>query len=91
MTNILRVFNILLEYACKTDYRSILTTLTEDHKTEIAEIQEQLDKVKKEYSSKLSEAVNNEQALSEEITRFKREMLEEKDKRMRIENESLGS
>ena len=65
------MYNILLEYACKTDYKSILKTLTEDHKSEIVQIQNELDNVKKEYSQKLNDALENERILSEEISKYK--------------------
>lgn len=45
ITNVWKVFAILLEYCCRTDYRMLISEISKEHKSE-------LDKLDKDYQSK---------------------------------------
>lgn len=45
ITNIWKVFSILLEYCCRTDYRMLISEITKENKAE-------LDKLDREYQAK---------------------------------------
>ena len=48
ITNIWKVFAILLEYCCRTDYRMLISEISKEHKSE-------LDKLDREYQIKFQE------------------------------------
>ena len=48
ITNIWKVFAILLEYCCRTDYRMLISEISKEHKAE-------LDKLDKDYQKKAEE------------------------------------
>ena len=60
ITNIWKVFAILLEYCCRTDYRMLISEISKEHKAEL----EQLDK---DYQKKSEEQANNEKVLKENL------------------------
>lgn len=41
ITNIWKVFSILLEYCCKTDYRMLIAEISKAHKDELEKLEEQ--------------------------------------------------
>ena len=60
ITNIWKVFAILLEYCCRTDYRMLISEISKEHKAYL----EQLDQ---EYQKKSEEQANNEKVLKENL------------------------
>lgn len=58
ITNIWKVYSILLEYCCRTDYRMLISEISKEHKSE-------LDKLDREYQIKFQEQANNERILKE--------------------------
>ena len=60
ITNIWKVFSILLEYCCKTDYRMLIAEISKEHKNE-------LEKVEKEMQSKFFDQQENEKLLKQNI------------------------
>ena len=60
ITNIWKVFAILLEYCCRTDYRMLISEISKEHKAE-------LDKLDKDYQKKSEEQANNEKVLKENL------------------------
>ena len=58
ITNIWKVFAILLEYCCRTDYRMLISEISKEHKAE-------LDKLDRDYQKKAEEQANNEKVLKE--------------------------
>ena len=48
ITNIWKVFAILLEYCCRTDYRMLISEISKEHKLE-------LDKLDRDYQKKAEE------------------------------------
>lgn len=60
ITNIWKVFAILLEYCCRTDYRMLISEISKEHKHE-------LDILDKEYQKKSEEQANNEKVLKENL------------------------
>ena len=87
ITNIWKVFAILLEYCCKTDYRMLISEISKEHKAEL----ENLDK---EYAKKSEEQANNEKVLKENLDtqqkmceELQREMMNEKQMRLKLEED----
>ena len=60
ITNIWKVFAILLEYCCRTDYRMLISEISKEHKVE-------LDKLDRDYQKKAEEQANNEKVLKENL------------------------
>ena len=60
ITNIWKVFSILLEYCCKTDYRMLIAEISREHKNE-------LDQVEREMQAKFFEQQENERLLKNNI------------------------
>ena len=60
ITNIWKVFAILLEYCCRTDYRMLISEISKEHKAE-------LDKLDRDYQKKSEEQANNEKVLKENL------------------------
>jgi hypothetical protein len=58
ITNIWKVFAILLEYCCRTEYRMLISEISKEHKAE-------LDKIDEEYQAKFQEQANHEKILRE--------------------------
>ena len=87
ITNIWKVFAILLEYCCRTDYRMLISEISKEHKAEL----EQLDR---EYQKKSEEQANNEKVLKENLDtqqkmceELQREMMNEKQMRLKLEED----
>ena len=87
ITNIWKVFAILLEYCCRTDYRMLISEISKEHKAEL----EQLDK---DYQKKSEEQANNEKVLKENLDmqqklceELQREMMNEKQMRLKLEED----
>lgn len=87
ITNIWKVFAILLEYCCRTDYRMLISEISKEHKAEL----EQLDR---DYQKKSEEQANNEKVLKENLDtqqkmceELQREMMNEKQMRLKLEED----
>ena len=87
ITNIWKVFAILLEYCCRTDYRMLISEISKEHKAE-------LDALDKEYQKKSEEQANNEKVLKENLDtqqkmceELQREMMNEKQMRLKLEED----
>jgi hypothetical protein len=48
ITSIWKVFSILLEYCCKTDYRMLISEISKEHK-------EEMDRMEREFQQKFNE------------------------------------
>lgn len=87
ITNIWKVFSILLEYCCRTDYRMLISEISKEHKSEL----ENLDR---EYQKKSEEQANNEKVLKENLDtqqkmceELQREMMNERQLRLKLEED----
>ena len=87
ITNIWKVFAILLEYCCRTDYRMLISEISKEHKAAL----EQLDR---DYQKKSEEQANNEKVLKENLDtqqkmceELQREMMNEKQMRLKLEED----
>lgn len=60
ITSIWKVFSILLEYCCKTDYRMLISEISKEHKEEI-------DKLEKDFEAKFQEQALNEKILKQNM------------------------
>ena len=87
ITNIWKVFAILLEYCCRTDYRMLISEISKEHKTE-------LEKLDKDYQNKSEEQANNEKVLKESLDsqqkmceELEREMMNEKQMRLKLQED----
>ena len=60
ITNIWKVYTILLEYCCRTDYRMLISEISKEHKAAL----EQLDR---DYQKKAEDQANNEKVLKENL------------------------
>lgn len=58
ITNIWKVFAILLEYCCRTDYRMLIAEISKENKSE-------LDKLDADYQAKFQDQATNEKVLKE--------------------------
>ena len=87
ITNIWKVFAILLEYCCRTDYRMLISEISKEHKAE-------LDALDKEYQKKSEEQANNEKVLKENLDtqhklceELERERMNERQMRLKLEED----
>ena len=87
ITNIWKVFAILLEYCCRTDYRMLISEISKEHKAE-------LDKLDKDYQKKSEEQANNEKVLKENLDtqhklceELERERMNERQMRLKLEED----
>lgn len=60
ITNIWKVYAILLEYCCRTDYRMLISEISKEHKAE-------LEKLEKDFQNKSEEQANSEKVLKESL------------------------
>jgi hypothetical protein len=70
ITNVWKVFAILLEYCCRTDYRMLISEISKENKAE-------MEKMEKEYQAKFQEQANHEKILREtndSITKYCEEL-----------------
>lgn len=87
ITSIWKVFAILLEYCCRTDYRMLISEISKEHKTAL----EELDL---SYQQKATEQAHNEKVLKENLEyqqtlceELQREMMNEKAMRAKLEED----
>ena len=87
ITSIWKVFAILLEYCCRTDYRMLISEISKEHKTAL----EELDVA---YQQKAKEQAHNEKVLKENLeyqqtlcSELSREMMSEKAMRAKLEED----
>lgn len=87
ITNIWKVFAILLEYCCRTDYRMLVSEISKEHKAEL----ESLDR---DYQAKFQEQAAHEKILretNETLTKYaeelERERANEKQMRLKLEED----
>ena len=87
ITNIWKVFAILLEYCCRTDYRMLISEISKEHKAE-------LDKLDRDYQKKSEEQANNEKVLKENldtqsklVEELERERMNEMQMRKKLEED----
>lgn len=66
-SNIWIVFNILLEYCCRTEYENIITNVTKTHK-------DQLDKLNKNLKDEINLLKNNNNDLTNSLQKTKNEL-----------------
>ncbi len=87
ITNIWKVFAILLEYCCRTDYRMLISEISREHK-------QALDELEKDFQAKFEEQAKNETIIKENTKTIEkyledttRELNEERVLRIKIEEE----
>lgn len=87
ITAIWKVFAILLEYCCRTDYRMLISEISKEHK-------EELIKLDRDFQKKSEEQANNEKVLKENLDtqqkmceELQREMMNEKQMRLKLEED----
>lgn len=87
ITNIWKVFAILLEYCCRTDYRMLISEISKEHKAE-------LDALDRDYQKKSEEQANNEKVLKENLDtqhklceELERERMNERQMRLKLEED----
>lgn len=87
ITSIWKVFAILLEYCCRTDYRMLISEISKEHKAE-------LNKLDRDYQKKAEEQANNEKVLKENLDtqqkiceELQREMMNEKQMRLKLQED----
>ena len=74
ITNVWKVFAILLEYCCRTDYRMLISEISKENKAE-------LDKLDREYQQKFQEQAAHEKQLRETndaLTKYTEELERER-------------
>lgn len=87
ITDIWKVFAILLEYCCRTDYRMLIQEITEEHKKVFEDLEEK-------YKIKFAEQANNEKIIKQnfEILQkysetLEKERMNERQMRLKLEEE----
>jgi hypothetical protein len=87
ITNVWKVFAILLEYCCRTDYRMLISEIAKEHKTE-------LEKLQSDFQNKFQEQANHEKILrdtNDTLTKYaeelERERANEKQMRQKLEED----
>ena len=74
ITNIWKVFAILLEYCCRTDYRMLISEISKEHKAET-------EKLERDYQDKFREQANHEKILrdtNDTLTKYAEELERER-------------
>ena len=89
ITAIWKVFSILLEYCCKTDYRMLISEISKEHK-------EEMDKLEMEFQQKFNEQAENERKLRENLEmlqkysdKLEKDMNTEQQMRIKLEEEYM--
>lgn len=87
ITSIWKVFAILLEYCCRTDYRLLIQAISQEHK-------EELERLEVEYAKKFEEQAENERlrkenqdALQKYCEELDRERMNERQMRLKLEED----
>ena len=65
------MFNILLEYTCKTEYKNILDTISNQHTTEIERLNLEISQIRKECDEKIYEYHVIEAELKQALSKLK--------------------
>ena len=74
ITSVWKVFAILLEYCCRTDYRMLVSEISKEHKNEI-------EKLDRDYQAKFQEQANHEKILrdtNDTLTKYAEELERER-------------
>jgi len=74
ITSVWKVFAILLEYCCRTDYRMLISEISKEHKNEI-------EKLDRDYQAKFQEQANHEKILrdtNDTLTKYAEELERER-------------
>ena len=89
ITAIWKVFSILLEYCCKTDYRMLISEISKEHKDE-------MDRMEREFQTKFGEQAANERVLKQNmeiLQKYTEELEKEKNSerqmRLKLEEEYM--
>lgn len=89
ITAIWKVFSILLEYCCKTDYRMLISEISKEHK-------EESDRLEREFQQKFNEQAENERRLKSNLEilqkysdDLEREKNSERQMRLKLEEEYM--
>ena len=87
ITRIWKVFAVILEYCCTTDYKMMITKINSEH-------DEHVEQLKKDFDKKCQEFIDNEKNLKKNISmlqknnqEIERERTNERNLRLRLEEE----
>ena len=87
ITALWKVFSILLEYCCRTDYRMLIQEISQEHKKEIEELETK-------YQARFQEQANNEKIIKQNMEilqkyseTLEKERMNERQMRLKLEEE----
>ena len=87
ITALWKVFSILLEYCCRTDYRMLISEISKEHKKEIEELE-------LKYQARFTEQANNEKSIKQNMEilqkyseTLEKERMNERQMRLKLEEE----
>eukprot|EP00347_Sterkiella_histriomuscorum_P012772 403367281 len=89
ITSIWKVFSVLLEYCCQSDYRMLISEITNQH-------EEEIEKMDRDFQSKCQEFLNNEKILKQNMEvmqkyseELEKERTNERTLRLKLEEEYM--
>lgn len=87
ITDLWKVFSILLEYCCRSDYRMLIQEISLEHKKE-------MDELERKYQLKFEEQANNEKIIKQNMEilqkyseTLEKERMNERQMRLKLEEE----
>jgi len=87
ITALWKVFSILLEYCCRTDYRMLIQEISQEHKKE-------MDEMERKYKTRFEEQANNEKVIKQNMEilqkyseTLEKERMNERQMRLKLEEE----
>ena len=89
ITTIWKVFQVLLEYCCKTDYRILISEVTEQHHRKLAEIEKQFKEKIQQYRSTEKILNQNLETLHDYNDMLEKDRAKEKQLRLKLEEEYM--
>ncbi|CDW73527.1 UNKNOWN [Stylonychia lemnae] len=89
ITSIWKVFSVLLEYCCQSDYRMLISEITNQH-------EEEVQRMEKDFNAKCQEFLNNEKILKQNMEvmqkyseELEKERTNERTLRLKLEEEYM--
>ena len=89
ITNIWKVFSVLLEYCCQSDYRMLIAEISNSHKAEIEELEEQFNRQCQEFINNEKIMKQNMDVLQKYSEELEKERTNERNLRLKLEEEYM--
>lgn len=89
LTSIWKVFQVLLEYCCKTDYRILIAEITAKHEKEVRELQSSYKEKIEAVENAMKTMKSNMETMEAKMDELEKEKQKEKQLRLKLEEEYM--